>query len=210
MTIYTLSDPCTHELRYVGKTERSLAKRFREHRRNARKNSSIHLYCWWRSLSREPVVEVVEECTTTAELNEAERFWIVQFKALGFRLVNHSDGGEGQRGLKHTPETKEKISRAIKGTKNPGVSRANRGHKYKLGTTHAFASRMKTSRSLGGRSVQDQFGNVYPTVSEACRRLGLDSSAVYRVLSGRVKHHKGFTFKFVDVSLEHNLAQQET
>jgi len=67
-----------------------------------------------------PVIEVVQEFDTYTPLNEAERFWIVQFRALGFRLTNGTDGGEGvpegksfrHRGRKASEATRQKMSLA--------------------------------------------------------------------------------------------------
>jgi hypothetical protein len=166
--IYVLSDPETGAIRYVGKTERSLKVRKNEHR-SLSKHRKTHLYCWWRSLKAEPILEVVEEYETATLLNEAECFWIDQFRALGFDLVNHTAGGEGQVGLKHTEDTKLRISRA-----------------------------------RGGRSVQDQFSRVYPTVSAAAQAHNLHQGNVWAIVNGRAKSIRGLAFTYLEPA--HNLS----
>ena len=42
-----------------------------------------------------PEIVVLEECASTEMLDEAERFWIAQFKAMGMSLMNGTDGGDG-------------------------------------------------------------------------------------------------------------------
>lgn len=114
--IYTLTDPRTNEIRYVGKTVQSLnyrlachiyqTKRYRHH------NSS-----WIKSLLKlnlRPIIEELDEVDESKWV-ETEIYWIAQLKAWGFKLNNHGKGGEGIIGLKHTDEAKEKMSKAHKG-----------------------------------------------------------------------------------------------
>ncbi len=53
-----------------------------------------------------------------ASLDAAETYWITQLVALGFRLTNHTMGGEGNVGWKQSPEAKAKISASMRGNKN--------------------------------------------------------------------------------------------
>jgi hypothetical protein len=149
-------------------------------------------------------MEVVQACSTAAELADAERFWIVQFRALGFDLTNHTDGGDGQTGLKHTEETKARIAASVRGRKNPGAAAAHRGNKYNAGRTQTVEERQLRSRALGGRPIIDQNGRVYPTTNGACRELGLDQSHVVAVLKGRAKSTGGYVFRYVEPA--HNLS----
>jgi hypothetical protein len=60
------------------------------------------------------MIEVVEELGSAIGLSEAERFWISQFRAWGFRLTNLTNGGEGAASLR-SEDHKRKISIALKG-----------------------------------------------------------------------------------------------
>lgn len=197
MFVYGLYSPLTREIRYVGKTARSVEVRLNEHRFNA-KTSKTHLYCWWRALGVEPVIGVLEKYNSEAEASVGEMIWIKALKETDARLVNHSDGGEGQTGLKHTQETKDKISKAGKGKKKPGTGSALRGRKLTYLRTVSLETKIKTSRKMGGRPIVDQNGNVYPTTRGACKQLGLDQSHVVGVLKGRSKSHKGYVFKYLE------------
>lgn len=115
--IYVLSDPRTGEIRYVGKSSSNL-QRPRHHSTPAKlaKDRSYKAN-WVRSLLRlgiRPVVEVVEDFDSFESLNEAERFWIFQFRALGFRLTNLTNGYEGSN-KKKSAEHRAKIGLAHKG-----------------------------------------------------------------------------------------------
>lgn len=113
VTIYGLCHPETGELRYVGKAN-NLESRIRCHRWEAR-SSSLHTrkVNWLRSLSTDPVVTVLEECTKD-NWAEAERRWIAVFRTQGARLTNFADGGQTSpvEGKRHSEESKSKMRAA--------------------------------------------------------------------------------------------------
>ena len=57
------------------------------------------------------ICELLEECSSEDELNEREQYWIEHFNAtdrnIGYNLMS---GGYKVRGIKHSEETKQKIS----------------------------------------------------------------------------------------------------
>ncbi len=115
--IYTLSDPRTNKIRYIGQTnnpnnrlKRHLQKSYLEkYDKNTYKSN------WIKSLLKEnvfPVMEILDE-GTKENINDLEIYWIAQFKTWGFKLTNLSEGGEfgvDWTGRKHTAETKKKMS----------------------------------------------------------------------------------------------------
>ena len=88
--IYGLHHPETGELRYVGKANH-VQKRLKSHLRDARRRNTP-LYCWMRTLSAPPRIEVLEE-VEDADWKEAERRLVAQHRANG-RLLNLADGGD--------------------------------------------------------------------------------------------------------------------
>lgn len=117
-TIYTLADPITNEIRYVGLTCKTLAARQSRHLTDARnlskKNHRTH---WLRSLLKQqlkPVIETLDEASSYDELIKLEMYWISQLKAWNFKLTNETAGGEGSIGYKHTPQALLKIRAANK------------------------------------------------------------------------------------------------
>lgn len=113
--IYTLSDPRTKVIRYVGKTNNPQV-RFSMHmceKRNTHKNNWIRQL---KSLGLKPVMEIIETIDCTAdEWADRERFWIAHFRQMGLPLTNLDSGGNSGRAL--SEETKAKISAAHKGMK---------------------------------------------------------------------------------------------
>jgi hypothetical protein len=115
--IYTLSDPRTGEVRYVGKTCSRLSLRLWQHIR-APKNT--HKDCWIKSLLSigiKPQIDELESFPDDVSWQAAEEFWIVTLKFLGCRLTNLDSGGRGGKRL--TLETRLKMSRSRIGKPSP-------------------------------------------------------------------------------------------
>lgn len=130
--IYTLAHPSTGEIRYVGKT-RNPKMRYHNHC-NKLHNEKTHKRNWIESLRKQklkPIMEILDE-VLVEEWKYWEKFWISQLKEWGFKLVNHTSGGDGltlgnqtsfkkghKLGIGRTvsEETKKKISESKKGRK---------------------------------------------------------------------------------------------
>lgn len=181
--MYTLSDPTTGLIRYVGKTERGLERRLREHlyEYNLRGDSPKNV--WIRPLVKlnlKPLIEALEEFTSAAEMDEGEAFYVSYLRYIGADLTNTTDGGEvGFRG-KHTATTKEKIGRAHRGIKK--------------GRLHGI----RTSRARGGRPILDSTGNRFETLADAARKHDVYVGQVSHVIHGRSRHAGGIVFAYED------------
>jgi len=120
--IYGLQDPITLELRYIGKSSRGM-HRPQVHLKLVERPRT-HKQRWINRLIRDgqmPLPFVLEELTTQAALDEAERFWIAYWRSIGARLTNATDGGDGwalgDRNPMHNPVAKARFSAANKGRK---------------------------------------------------------------------------------------------
>lgn len=121
--IYVLKDPINNTVRYIGQTN-NLTQRLHRHLNNAKSNKDRrHISNWIRSLTLNPIMEVIEECESFNK-NEREQYWIDYYKNLGCDLCNASNGGPGAgvgntncKGRVMSEETKKKISEANKGRK---------------------------------------------------------------------------------------------
>lgn len=110
--IYTISDGPGGPPVYVGKTHGTLRKRLTSHIFDARRLGHRPLAQWVRGLlegGREPHIEELDSVQAGDDWVEAERFWIAQMRAFGFRLLNVSEGGEGTAGYSFTPEQRERL-----------------------------------------------------------------------------------------------------
>ncbi len=208
-TIYILSDPRTDEIRYVGKTTRVLARRLREHLQAAGLKKHTHKTHWLLQLKELGLKPLIEEVEVTAVADEAEMFWIEQFRALGFKLVNSTVGGEGRRcGSKLPAETRAKMSAIHMGKKRIPFTDL---HKANIATARARQQFTAETRAKMGKSHEkvrpfiDQYGRIYQTQAEAARAHNLNSGAVFHVLSGKHAQAKGFIFKYLVPSFPSDL-----
>lgn len=94
--IYTLAHPITDEIRYIGFTSTELKYRLNGHCHQTNKTPNNKRENWMRNLLAQglrPKIELLE-IVSKENWQEKEIYWIAQFKAWNFRLVNASAGGD--------------------------------------------------------------------------------------------------------------------
>lgn len=113
--IYTLSDPRTNQIRYVGKTVKSLKERLSNHV-CLRKNEVNYRTNWIKSILKSGNVPIINQidCTIWSKSQDLEIYWIKKFKDEGYSLVNSTKGGEGCVGVKKSLETRLKNSNSMR------------------------------------------------------------------------------------------------
>lgn len=175
MKIYSLSCPITNEIRYIGFTSReSLQKRFSEHITPSALVKSNKKNNWIKSLLKKnlkPIIEFVDDCTES-NWQERESFWIYQFKAWGFKLLNETYGGEGTLGYKQSDthkmmlwlanknkiissETKLKMSDSAKLRKHSEKTKLKIGL-IRKGKYHSEETKLQMSNSAKGKTVSEE------------------------------------------------------
>jgi hypothetical protein len=108
--IYTLSDPISNEVRYVGKSNNPTS-RLKEHIYESYKKNT-HKNNWVNGLlvkNHTPIIEVIDEVEENWQFWEC--FYIELLKSWGFKLTNMTNGGDG---VNFTPEISKKISNTLK------------------------------------------------------------------------------------------------
>lgn len=164
--LYTLGDPRTGEVRYLGKSDNPF-ERLKNHWE--RRREKTHRGAWIRELERaglRPAMELLDE-VPHMEWQFWEREYIRVFRAIGVSLVNTTSGGDGSdsfRGRSHSPEAKEKIRRAALLQHATGKSGRGWSHSPEakerirqsrignknpaFGKSHSPETRIKRSRAL--------------------------------------------------------------
>ena len=211
--IYTLSDPLTNQVRYVGKTKCTIQKRFNHHIDKSRNKPTTHRDNWIKSLLSKgllPIIEIVED-----DIIDYESFWINQFICWGFNLTNMTSGGEGRSSYKMPDSTKLKISLANKGNKHTEESK-NKMSKSKTGVKWGFDLKRKENhrKALIGRKVSQETKNKialsngmkikcykdglflsdFNTQSECSRFLNKPKNKISEIITGNIKTYKNKTF----------------
>jgi len=105
--IYALVDG-SGRTRYIGKTVRTLADRFGQHKRAAR-TSKLPVGRWLRK-HPDATIRLIETVEAGGDWAARERFWIER----GENLLNLTTGGEGLAGHTFTPEHRAKIAAALR------------------------------------------------------------------------------------------------
>lgn len=118
--IYTLSDPYTNEIKYVGKTKGDIRKRWYAHCSKYKLKKHKGLKSSWimglLNKGKKPIIEIID-IVEEENWEFWEIYWISQVKSWGFNLTNMTKGGEGGNGgkgclgYKHTEEAKKRISK---------------------------------------------------------------------------------------------------
>lgn len=205
--IYYLIDPRTNEIRYVGKTTKSLT--YRLINGHMQDTSKTHKTNWIKSLKKEglmPIIELVETCDNEEKCNYLEKYHIQLLgradKGLGI-LVNSTDGGEGTTGRVLTKETKGKISKGNKGkrlgTKLPDIT------KNKIKESHSKFSKKK-KKEISEKISKANIGKIVKeSTKEKIRianigRIHSDESKVKISKNGIGYKHKNKSSKFIGVS----------
>lgn len=180
--IYTISDPNTNLVRYVGKTKDPVA-RFRKHLTEKNKT----LKCQWikhiLKIGAKPTFSIIDECANH-EWEQKEKMYILLFKSVGANLTNQMPGGEGgatMKGRKLTKEQSQKITQSKLGKPNPATGLYNILNKgYKI-----------NRYDLEGNLLE-----VHPSIRHAARTIGRDDRNIQEMVSGskKVNHVAGFKF----------------
>jgi GIY-YIG catalytic domain/NUMOD3 motif len=195
--IYFLLDPQTREIRYVGQTVQSPAKRLTGHLNDARKGKNRHVCHWIRNLLPDkPLMQVVETLPED-KLDEAEQYWIAFLRSMDAALCNLADGGGGTRGFRHTEETLRKQVAAAQRRRESeqwltnlrNAIRNRKGGNNRLGTHHSLETRAKMSAAQVGRQVSAETRAKMSAAAKA-RALTAEGRANLRA-AGRASHASG-------------------
>lgn len=176
--IYSLSDPETLQVRYIGKTT-NLQRRFRKHINNSKKRK-YHSALWIRSLvikGKEPILNLIEE-TDKSNWQQREIFWI-EFYRNQTDLTNILAGGQetttyGFKGKKHSLESIEKMKKARTGKTIKQMDRNGLRRKAII----AFCDRNK--KSVYQFDLNRNFISKWDSAVDAAKALNLEHSNITR------------------------------
>jgi len=97
-------------------------------------------------------VEILARNLTLEEACELETFLIAEYREMGVKLVNLTDGGEGTVGMKHSSETRMEMSRVRKGKLKTEEHKANLSKVLK-GRKHTKKTKSKMSVAAKGKKM---------------------------------------------------------
>ena len=95
MIVYKIQNKINGKI-YIGKTEKTIDERYSKHLSNARKKINRHLYDSMNHYGYENFeVSLVENCKSSVELCERERYWIQYYDSISPKGYNMTTGGDG-------------------------------------------------------------------------------------------------------------------
>lgn len=209
VVIYSLSDPKTGVVKYIGKTSKTLTERMRSHIKDAKRKNNKRT-AWIKSILKlglNPIIEVIDE-VPVEDWQFWEIYWIEQFKAWGFKLKNGTIGGDGTKGYVYTDEdkkkmrgkvlskeTREKMSKAKKGKPCPWNKIYGKNH-HRFKVKHSEETKDKMKKPV----IQfDRNGNViknWKGLQEAENGTGVSCGNISRTCNGKRKSAGGFLWKY--------------
>lgn len=206
-TIYTLCCPVTGIVKYIGSTSSKLKYRLTGHICDSKRLSGPR-HDWIESLTLKgltPLIEPLEIIENDWE--NAEKYWIAQFRSWGFPLTNIADGGKGATGVRASSEKRRKQSIALKGkpkTKdhNLKVSIANKGRRHKKDFKEKCRQRMLGKRSKGllrpitQYTKDDIFIANYECIRDAMKETGILETSIHNCLTNKTKSAGGFKWSY--------------
>ena len=222
--VYLLTD-LTNSKKYVGKTTQMLKIRLSAHKCNkkTRIGRAIRSHGW-----ENFKVEILEECTTEAELDEREMYWIKTLNTRHPNGYNLTDGGEGSTGRKCSEKVRTNhYKRAVRciDTNEVFSSVKDAAEHLKISTNsickvcHGIAiragglkfeyvdaplseearAREAAKKTKAVRCVET--GVDYESIHDAAERTGISRRHISGVCNGECKTTYGLHFEFVDDEL---------
>jgi hypothetical protein len=226
--IYGLVDPrnelIVENVRYVGKTKRTIEDRYKQHLRDCKKYPTP-LYFWINKLLSENILPEAIKIDESDENNwrECEKKYIAHCRLFG-NLLNISDGGEGIEDKSRLVPVyqydefgkfiKRYISVASAGREmnvtansifaaiDQNFSKSSCG--YYWFSSEEIANNFKFERPrqrfvpILAYDLNGKFINKFSTIGEALLKLKIHESGIVRSLSSNGKHYSGNLFWFYE------------
>jgi hypothetical protein len=226
--IYGLIDPrnelIIENVRYVGKTKRTIEDRYKQHLRDSEKYLTS-LYFWMNKLLKEDVTPKafkIDECDES-NWRECEKKYIAQYRQFG-NLLNVSDGGEGIEDESRWVVVYQYDEFGVYVKKHNSVAIAGREMKVTPNSIFASIDQNFSKSSCGyywfsseekakkfdfkrprqryvpilAYDLKGNFVDKFLTISEASLKLKIHEPNIIRSLSSNNKHYAGNLFWFYE------------
>ncbi len=206
--VYGLFDPRDGELRYIGKSCSGL-KRANNHTKSSdlKRHGKTHKSAWIMFLLRlglKPTFGVLRRCSSDKEAYLQEQKIISEFRALGARLTNSTDGGPGRFGYKLSKKTKAKLRKSAKAQQRRSPTKHTDETKkglrtLQLGRKHSLVARANMSKAHGGKPFKEVSSGIeFQTQNQAATFFEISQSKIGMVLNGFRKSTGGRKFVYVE------------
>jgi len=201
MFIYRLTNIKNNKI-YIGlTTTKSVQYRFLKHCSEAKcTNKNSYILNAIRKYGRDSFkIEQIDTASSLEELKNKEIFYIKKYnstiRSIGYNLT---EGGEGNKGLKMSDRTKDKIRIKRLGLKDSKETKIKKSQSAKLrnhtiGTNNCKVYNLKTSKKISKYDLNGNFIEEYSSVSKTATDNKIDRVGLIRYLkSNKAKDNKGY------------------
>lgn len=208
--IYTLSDPNSGVVKYIGQTSKTLNERIKSHLKDAKYKKNNKRISWINSITKKgqaPVIEVIDEVFED-DWVFWEMYWIEQFKAWGFNLKNGTKGGDGIKGYVYTEadkkkmkgrilssETKAKMSKSKKGAPCHWAGVYGKDHPS-FGLKRSEETKFKMRTTVYQFDKKGELIKSWKGLTDASDATGINAGNISKVCGGKRKTAGGFIWSY--------------
>ena len=157
MIVYKITNKINNKI-YIGQTVKTITERFSKHINSVKRHSISYIHRAIRKYGKENfIIEEIEKCNSSDQLNEREIFWIKKLNSKLPNGYNLTDGGGGISGYKLSKETKQKISKSLIG------NACAKGKHWKLSNKtkeKMSKSKIGNTNGLGYKHTDEAKGNI--------------------------------------------------
>lgn len=204
--IYTLSEPESNNVRYVGISKQPLI-RLKQHLKDTRSNK--HKHNWLKKIGFNPKIELISLECSKKEAIEQEKNLILEFRKRGNKLINKTIGGDYNNESFKSPETIEKLRQSKLGNKNPNygktpseetkikLSKSLKGRKFsEIHLAKLKELNQRNNRKIFQYSLEGEFIMEYQSISKAAKIINGNVSKISSCALGKRKSSSGFQWSF--------------
>lgn len=214
--IYTLRDPISNLVRYIGKAD-DINIRLNEHIRKC-DYSITYKNNWIKSILKKgylPIIEVIDEVPYD-EWGFWEEFWMDLIRSWGCDLTNLASGGQGGNlgslvnskiskalsGIPKSEEHKKKLAESRKGKRHSESTILKMSESKKGSNNHMYGkTRLESSkiyRKVLQLNLDGEIIKYWKGVTVASRELNINRCTITDVCNGRKKTAGGFKWKYTN------------
>jgi group I intron endonuclease len=109
-------------------------------------------------------------------------------------------GNSYRKGVKHSEETKKKISEMQKGRILSEETKKKMSDSH-MGKTHSEEAKANMSKSRDKQKISIkclETGQIFSSISETAKIMGVNPGHIHRIINGKLKKSKGYTFEVVN------------
>lgn len=196
MIIYKITNKINNKV-YIGKTTRTIEKRWYQHCHCNNTSTAIH-NAIVKYGTDNFVIEQIDSAKTIEELNSKEMFYIKYYNSKN-EGYNCTDGGEGTKNYKWNNKQKEQAS--INNARFWKGKHLQEEHKKKISQSRKKCRVSDKTRSKQSIPIICIETNIeYFGSREAGRKLKINNSSIIQCCKGRRKTAGGYHWKYKDIA----------